>query len=235
MLFNYTPEEQFELYKANSDNVKFIKNISEDVFLAIVHSKRLDILFEHFPNKMLLLEKLNSSDRMKMCAIGEDPNVLKYIKDPTPEMIILSISKDGDNIQYIENQTDELKLIASKTSIKYIQCPSEDIIRIAFKHHKNALIWVENSPLDLQYQYILGYEQDISRLKTYDPLLPNFAKSIMNKKYNPDYFYVYAKYGREYNIIFKEMTGMPITILLLIQPDTEIRGNFSDYDITFKY
>ncbi len=237
MLINYTPEKQLELFYSDRENVKFIKNVSEELFLLMVRCFSMADMFEDFANKYSLIDRLNSSNRVWIGAIKMDAHAIRYIKNKTPEMVMLALKLKGGTIKYIENPTEEMKLLACKTSniLEHISNPSEELIQMAFKYNPNIIFYMTNPSFDFQCRYILTGHGNYNKIKNLDVRLTGLIKSVNCHRYDPLYFDLYVKYIRDYPAMLKKMNGLPISILLLAQSDVDEYVYFMDFDIEFKY
>ena len=61
--------------------------------------------------------------------INNNPSIISTINNPTDEMKLLALRKDGLTLEYIENPTLEMQEIALENNIRairYIENPSEE-------------------------------------------------------------------------------------------------------------
>ena len=84
---------------------------------------------------------------MKRKSVESGWNNLKYINNPSEELIKIGISKRGWAIQYADNPSEELQLLAIKKdydSIKYIENPFESVQIEAINISYDALRYIDN-------------------------------------------------------------------------------------------
>ena len=78
--------------------------------------------------------------------INMNPIVIKNIDNPTEEMKLAALKKDGLLLRYINNPTDEMNKIALENNIRaieYIENPTEDMVLKAIAKGKPEYIVYE--------------------------------------------------------------------------------------------
>ncbi|TXG81882.1 MAG: hypothetical protein E6R13_05675 [Spirochaetes bacterium] len=78
-----------------------------------------------------------------------DGCMIRYIKNPTPEMCMLAVQNNGDSIRYIEStlRTEELCIAAVSEfglAIQHIDNPSYNVCRAAIKNDPLSLRFIDN-------------------------------------------------------------------------------------------
>ena len=89
----------------------------------------------------------NPTDEMKLLAISKNGLVLKYIKNPTKEMQKLAIENNVRAIQYIENPSEKVQLEAIKISyesLRYLKSPSLNCQIMAIKNNESAIQFIKD-------------------------------------------------------------------------------------------
>lgn len=92
---------------------------------------KLEIISQ-FPEEIVNLSK--PSMKIQKAAIKLDPNLIRFINDPTDEIIEFAVNCDGCIIQYFKNPSKTLRRMAIEQnpfSIRYIKDLSESEIKLA--------------------------------------------------------------------------------------------------------
>ena len=73
----------------------------------------------------------NPTEEMKLLAVKRNGNAIRYIDNPTEEMKVEAIKKDCATIQCIKNPTEEMKLLAIKKDgvvLQHIENPTDEMV-----------------------------------------------------------------------------------------------------------
>ena len=79
--------------------------------------------------------------------INNNPSIISTINNPTDEMKLLAIKKDGLTLEYIENPTIEMQQLALDNNIRAItihKIPASPNIVIVFIILSNTLLCIES-------------------------------------------------------------------------------------------
>lgn len=188
---------RFELSK---DEIMYIVKNSYNAItqLYIKNSERMNII--HDTHSVM---KLNSNienirhpvDKLCLYVIDKNPSNLeyilknKYLQDDVRELSIKeAIKRDGNQIFKIENQTEELRLLAINTapeSFKYCINPSEYVVSMALSKDINNFQYLKQ-PTEDQFLVALnkGY---CTRSKNIEPLIKKNSELRNHLKFNIRY------------------------------------------------
>ncbi len=103
-------------------------------------------------NNSIVLIK-NPSEEMKLAAVKNDVENIKYIKNPSEEMKLAAVKQDGYAIIFIKNPSEEMQLLAVRQNgyaIKYIKNPSEEVQLAAVRQHGYAVEFIKNPSEEVQ-------------------------------------------------------------------------------------
>lgn len=93
-------------------------------------------------------EKINElSPDEQFIAVKKIPSLIKYIENPTKEMMIVAVNKDKKNIQYIKNPPEDMQLETVKNDgnlIQYIENPSTEVQLAAINSDSEAIKHIKN-------------------------------------------------------------------------------------------
>jgi hypothetical protein len=84
---------------------------------------------EYLEQQIELMKKMIASQNMAL--VHADSSNIQYIQDQTPEMCMLAVKRDSSNIQYIQDQTPEMCMLAVKrdsSNIKYVKNQTPELI-----------------------------------------------------------------------------------------------------------
>ena len=97
-------------------------------------------------HKSIILNK-NPTEEMKLAALKKNGLMLKYIKNPSEAVQLAAVKGNGFAIQYLKNPSEEMKLAAVKTNgwaIQYIENPSEEVQLAAVRQSVSSIRFIEN-------------------------------------------------------------------------------------------
>lgn len=137
---NQTDKICLEAIKNNVEAFKFVKNKTLD-FCMQAYKLNNEIL--RLPDFLkIVCNDINSlTDILKINGLA-----IQYIQNQTPELCLLAVNNNGLAIQYIQNKTPELCLLAVKNNglaIKFIENQTEEICIEAVKHDGTLLKFVK--------------------------------------------------------------------------------------------
>ena len=118
---------------SRGENIKLIKNPSEDLQLRAVMSDPYSIRFIN-----------NPSDKAKCLAVSSDGWAIQYIKDPTEEMKLKAVENKPNSLKLIEDYSDEICISALKGDPKvasFIKYPSKKVKEFMEELSKKRIVW----------------------------------------------------------------------------------------------
>ena len=105
------------------------------------------VLLKQVKENPMLLEKIeNPSDDIIMAAVKKNGNVIKFIKNQSFEMRKIAIESNPLSVQYMDDLEEELQVLAVKllwNSLKYIKNPSYKVLEEAVKVKGWAIQYIE--------------------------------------------------------------------------------------------
>ena len=93
------------------------------------------------------------TDEMKLLALKKQGLVLEYIHHPTREMEELAINQNPRAIKFIENPTEQMMIKAVQAGwsiLQYIKNPTDEVIKLALKQSGWAIQYAKNPSETLQ-------------------------------------------------------------------------------------
>jgi lipoprotein-anchoring transpeptidase ErfK/SrfK len=137
--------------------IDLIKNPSQEVQLAVVNdigwliknietpSKKTQ--WAAIKNDLESLKYITPDEKMQLYAVNEKPYfTLRVLKEkgiqPSDDIILSALERDGSSINFIDNPTEEQKNIAINTtpeSIRYIKNPSEELQLLAVSQNGKVI------------------------------------------------------------------------------------------------
>jgi hypothetical protein len=84
--------------------------------------------------------------------IEKNPDILKYIKNQTPDICLAAVKQDGMTLQYVQSQTPDICLAAVEQTgmaLQYVQSQTPDICLAAVKQDGMALQYVQSQTPDM--------------------------------------------------------------------------------------
>lgn len=123
--------------KKQWNNLKYIKNPSEEVLREAVMNKGWAIRYIE-----------NPSEEMKLLAVMQDPDSLQYMENPSEEVKKAAVGKSWNAIKYIGEPSSEIKLLAvekNEQAIGYIKNLGGDDIRNFIRGNINVVKYIYDS------------------------------------------------------------------------------------------
>jgi hypothetical protein len=99
----------------------------------------------------------NPSAEMQLEAVKKDGYAIQYIKNPSEEMQLIAVKQNGYAIKFIKNPSKAVQLEAVKQdgcAIQYIKNPSEEMQLIAVKQNGYAIQYIKNPSALLQLEAV---------------------------------------------------------------------------------
>ena len=157
--------------KQTENNIrKALKNTPQA--LVYVNNLTIDIINYVLEEEDQLKKKIQEQNITEIddLALLITPFYIKRITSPTEEQKINAINRDVATIKYITNQTNELKnnikeFYYQTAILKYIENPSEEIIRKAINFDSRNIEYVENPTQEI---IELAVSKNLSLIKKYD-------------------------------------------------------------------
>ena len=135
-------------------------------------------------NGLLIKDVKEKTEELQIIAVKNNPlsveyienlsealwNSLKYIKNPTEKIIKRALEVKGWAIQYVENPTYEMKLLAIESdfdSIRYIDNPEEELQKKAIEKYWGAIKYIKNPTLESKLLAITKSEEAINFMSNY--------------------------------------------------------------------
>ena len=174
-LIQYFPNADFNIQKValkSSRNLQYIKNPSEEILEFVLDkggSKYL-YLVENPPESILIkaIEKIqnydlpefterikdkqNFTDNIKMKLVKECGLCIKYIENPTQEMLLAAVNESPESIRFIKDPDNEVQSRAVKNRasvIEYIKEPSYQLQLIAVDRSADNIRYIKNPDPDI--------------------------------------------------------------------------------------
>ncbi|AOY74695.1 HNH endonuclease [Clostridium formicaceticum] len=156
-------EVQLKAVRKNWQAIKYIKNSSIELQLAALKLGKKSAL-KYMTTKFLfvylqtvftntdieiLMEDISEElfEEIECEAVRRNPEAIKYIKNPSYDMLYKLIKENWKIIQHLRNPSEDIQLLAVKTSrnaIKYIKNPTENVQLEAIGTTGNAIQFIEN-------------------------------------------------------------------------------------------
>lgn len=117
-----------------------------------------NLLFEK--NNKLITASKNPSYSMLIKGLKVDPNYIKNIENQTEELQLIAIEGDPSSLEYMKNPTEKIQMLAVKKNgslIKHITQPSERVQSEAVKNYTPAIKYIKNPTEAVQ---LLAISQD---------------------------------------------------------------------------
>lgn len=135
-------------------------------------------MIENNPSIISTIE--NPTDEMKLLAVRKNGLTLEYIKNPTEEMKEIAIENNPNAIKYIENPTENMMLKAIEygwSNLKYIENPTEEAKKLAVSINYEALRYIKNPSYDIESIAIKNNEASISFINLDKEKMLGFLKA----------------------------------------------------------
>lgn len=154
-VINQTDELCLEAVKKNPNELHYVINKTDEICLEAIkknpycirfikHQEKYEKIildkFEEDPDLIRYIE--NPSDSMVMKALNENISNLRYITNPPENLCIDIIQKNGMALQYVEHQTNKMCFAAIKQNAKsfcFIRNPTEQMYIEAYKMDNQIL------------------------------------------------------------------------------------------------
>lgn len=169
----FDPKNEKEKLKAieyNPTNIKYVKDIPEDVVFKVIKKDGRLIRYIKDPTEEMQLE-----------AIRQEPNSIKWIKNPSEKIKLEVVKLRGSSIQFINNPTEEMQLEAikqSETAIRYIYNPSEEVQLEAIKHNSHNIGYIYHPTENVKREAL---KKDISCIKHIDLLTKELQIEVIRQ------------------------------------------------------
>lgn len=148
-LVEYNPENIFKI--RGTIFAQTIKKSFEKLGL----KKRQECHFIFSDNKWYLkisgiqnpIDFTGNQEEFYKIVINSNPHFIKKIKDPSAELILQAIKKDGTAIQYISDPSDDMKMAAIESTVDsfpFIKDPSEQIQLKAIEENEELIVHIKN-------------------------------------------------------------------------------------------
>jgi hypothetical protein len=101
--------------------IRYVQNPTEEIQLAIVENGGLSLQ---------TLLRFNPSEKVKLAAVEQNAEAIKYIKNPSMKLQIAAVTQDGSAIQSIDNPSEEIQMLAIRAAtqnIHWIENPTEKV------------------------------------------------------------------------------------------------------------
>ena len=122
----------------------------------------------------------NPTEEMKIIALRKDGLVIQYIENPSEQVKLAAVKQYGGAIRFIENPTDEIKMEAIKQDgfvIKDIENPTEEMQLEAIKQNRKYVKHIENPSQKVK---------EVIKMKSFDnieDLIENMLKERRKAKH----------------------------------------------------
>jgi flagellar biosynthesis/type III secretory pathway chaperone len=127
-------------------------------FIEIPNDARVYIENDKFKADKLVITEVSDfkdvSDGFWISILSKDGNALKYVKEQTYEIYKLAVQQDGYSLEYVEEQTEEICKLAVQQdgySLEYVreQFKTEEICKLAVQQNGYALQYVKEQTEEL--------------------------------------------------------------------------------------
>jgi len=95
----------------------------------------------------------DSDEVTRRVLIGYNPNTIKYMPNPSPELQMLAVKADHKLVKYVENPSLDLQhevILNDPLNIQYINDPAERMKEYAFSLSDQVFPYIKNPPLKMQ-------------------------------------------------------------------------------------
>jgi len=133
---NLDDETLIGYVKENPDNIKYIKNPSQEVQLAALRRKPQIIQFIAFP-----------SEKFQLYVVRLSPGYIRYINEPTDNVIIEAFKKDNSILEEIPYPSEKVQMYAVShfpLAIFDIQYPTDQVQIIAINKEGESILHIRN-------------------------------------------------------------------------------------------
>lgn len=171
---------KYEPVYINRITTKFIMKITE-----ITEENLIDLFVND--TSYFLEKKFKLSEKSYIAAIKQNGELIQYIENQTEEMCFESVKQDPYNIRFVIKKTEELCLFAVKSCgfcLKYIDIQTKEMCVEAVKQHEFNLVYVQDKNYDICN---LAYE-------IYGPISFQYIKDRKTK------IYFLARFENEYRV-----------------------------------
>jgi hypothetical protein len=107
----------------------------------------------------------NPTEEMKLTAIRKNGLLLEYITDPTRQMQKLALDNNPHAIQFIHDPTEEMMLQAIRggwINLEYIKKPTDQVLRLALSQAGWAIKYIDSPSEELQ---LMAVRKDYDSIK----------------------------------------------------------------------
>jgi hypothetical protein len=100
---------------------KWVRDINKSNVLDKVAVMELDPRLWQDSGPKIHVRGASKEVRKQILRLADDPMSIRYIENPTQEMKIIAVTKDADALRYIENHTPEVQMAAVKQDVNAFQ------------------------------------------------------------------------------------------------------------------
>lgn len=125
----------------------------------------------------------NPTEEMCLYVVSKAWNALKYIKEPSCDVIKKAIESKGWAIQFVKDPSLELQKLAVEKdydSIKYIKNPTTEVQVISVKKDWSALKFIENPSEEAEIEGIKNNEEAMRYIKVTEEKINKYIKININ-------------------------------------------------------
>ena len=116
-----------------------------------------DNLFNDKYNELSIKYIKNPTKQVCLEAVKRNGYAIQHIKNPTEEMCLEAVKRCGNTIKYIDNPTEEMQLEAVKQnglSIKFIENPTKEMCMEAIRQDGSSINFIKNPTKDMYLEAI---------------------------------------------------------------------------------
>ena len=103
----------------------------------------------------------NPSEELQLIAVGRDGHAIEYIDNPSEKVKLAAIKQDGYVIEYVSNPSEKMKLTAVKqngNTLQYINKPSDEIKLAAVKKDGTAIRYISCASEEIQLASLWNFK-----------------------------------------------------------------------------
>ena len=116
-----------------------------------------DNLFNDKYNELSIKYIKNPTKQVCLEAVKRNGYAIQHIKNPTEEMCLEAVKRCGNTIKYIDNPTEEMQLEAVKQnglSIKFIKNPTKEMCMEAIRQDELSINFIKNPTKDMYLEAV---------------------------------------------------------------------------------
>ena len=116
-----------------------------------------DNLFNDKYNELSIKYIKNPTKQVCLEAVKRNGYAIQHIKNPTEEMCLEAVKRCGNTIKYIDNTTEEMQLEAVKQnglSIKFIENPTKEMCMEAIRQDELSINFIKNPTKDMYLEAV---------------------------------------------------------------------------------